>query len=41
LARHQRPRYIAVVPGFDRTPSQRIMKHRLSRATDDGWDRLA
>lgn len=41
LARHQLPRYIAMVPGFERTPSQRIMKHRLSRRTDDGWDRLA
>ena len=39
LGRHQRPRYIAVVEGFERTPSQRIMKHRLSRATDDAWDR--
>jgi crotonobetaine/carnitine-CoA ligase len=38
LARHQRPRYIAVVEGFERTPSQRIMKHRLSRATEDAWD---
>lgn len=41
LARHQRPRYIAVVEGFERTPSQRIMKHRLSRGTDDAWDRMA
>ncbi len=41
LARHQRPRYIAVVEAFERTPSQRIMKHRLSRATDDSWDRNA
>ena len=41
LARHQLPRYIAVVPGFERTPSQRIMKHRLSRRTDDCWDRMA
>jgi crotonobetaine/carnitine-CoA ligase len=41
LARHQLPRYIAIVPGFERTPSQRIMKHRLSRRTDDCWDRFA
>ncbi|WP_203072823.1 AMP-binding protein [Falsiroseomonas ponticola] len=41
LARHQRPRYIAVVEGFERTPSQRIMKHRLPRTTDDAWDRVA
>jgi crotonobetaine/carnitine-CoA ligase len=41
LARHQRPRYIALVPGFARTPSQRIMKHLLSPRRDDCWDRLA
>jgi crotonobetaine/carnitine-CoA ligase len=38
LARYQRPRYIAVVDEFERTPSQRIMKHKLSRRTDDAWD---
>jgi carnitine-CoA ligase len=38
LARHQRPRYIAVVEAFERTPSARIMKHTLSRRTDDCWD---
>jgi carnitine-CoA ligase len=41
LAPYQNPRYIAVVPEFERTPSQRIMKHRLSRETRDCWDRLA
>lgn len=41
LAPYQNPRYIAVVSEFERTPSQRIMKHRLSRATKDSWDRLA
>jgi crotonobetaine/carnitine-CoA ligase len=41
LARYQLPRYIALVHGFERTPSQRIMKHRLSRGVDDCWDRLA
>ncbi len=40
LAPYQNPRYIAVVAGFERTPSQRIMKHKLSRALDDCWDRL-
>jgi carnitine-CoA ligase len=40
LAPYQNPRYIAIVAGFERTPSQRIMKHKLSRALDDCWDRL-
>jgi crotonobetaine/carnitine-CoA ligase len=40
LAPFQNPRYIAVVASFERTPSQRIMKHKLSRALDDCWDRL-
>jgi carnitine-CoA ligase len=38
LARYQRPRYIAVLDAFQRTPSARIMKHVLSRRTDDCWD---
>ncbi|HEY7085800.1 MAG TPA: AMP-binding protein [Hyphomicrobiaceae bacterium] len=38
LARFQRPRYIAIVDQFERTPSQRIVKHTLSRRTDDAWD---
>jgi crotonobetaine/carnitine-CoA ligase len=38
LARYQQPRYIAVVHEFERTPSQRIMKHKLSKRTDDAWD---
>jgi crotonobetaine/carnitine-CoA ligase len=38
LARFQRPRYITIVDQFERTPSQRIMKHKLSRRTDDAWD---
>jgi crotonobetaine/carnitine-CoA ligase len=41
LARYQRPRYIAIVEEFERTPSQRIMRHRLSTGTDDAWDALA
>jgi len=40
LARYQNPRYIAIVDEFERTPSQRIMKHRLSRDVDACWDRL-
>jgi crotonobetaine/carnitine-CoA ligase len=39
LAPYQLPRYIAVVDEFERTPSQRIMKHRLSKSTEDVWDR--
>lgn len=41
LAAFQVPRYIAFVNAFDRTPSQRIMKHRLPGSTDDCWDRMA
>ena len=41
LARYQQPRYIAIVEAFERTPSQRIMKHKLSKRTDDAWDALA
>jgi crotonobetaine/carnitine-CoA ligase len=41
LARYQRPRYIAIVEEFERTPSQRIMKHELSKRTDDAWDAVA
>lgn len=41
LASYQNPRYIAVVDEFERTPSQRIMKHMLSRNFTDCWDRLA
>ena len=40
LASYQRPRYIAIVTEFERTPSQRIMKHALSKSTTDAWDRL-
>ena len=38
LARHQRPRYVAFIDVFERTASQRIMKHKLSRRTDDCCD---
>lgn len=41
LAPYQNPRYLAIVQEFERTPSLRIMKHRLSKARDDCWDRLA
>jgi crotonobetaine/carnitine-CoA ligase len=41
LARYQRPRYIAILEAFERTPSARIMKHTLSRRTDDCWDLAA
>lgn len=39
LAPYQTPRYLAVVEDFERTPSQRIMKHRLPRETVGAWDR--
>jgi len=41
LARYQRPRYIVIVDDFERTPSQRIVKHKLSQRTDDAWDAAA
>jgi crotonobetaine/carnitine-CoA ligase len=41
LAAYQRPRYIAIIADFERTPSQRIMKHRLPKDTGDAWDRQA
>lgn len=37
LASYQQPRFIALVEEFSRTPSQRIMKHRLSPALDGCW----
>lgn len=41
LAPYQNPRYIALVDDFERTASQRIMKHKLSVRLDDCWDRMA
>lgn len=41
LAPYQNPRYIAVVDEFERTASQRIMKHRLPTSRDDCFDRMA
>ncbi|NKC29876.1 AMP-binding protein [Falsiroseomonas selenitidurans] len=38
LARHQLPRYLALVEDFARTPSQRIRKFALPRTTADGFD---
>lgn len=39
LAAYQNPRYIDFVDGFERTPSERIMKHRLDRDISKTWDR--
>ena len=39
LAPYQNPRYIKMVADFERTPSQRIMKHRLPRSLEDAWER--
>ena len=39
LAPHQLPRHIAFVPGFERTPSQRIMKHTLDATPAGDWTR--
>ncbi|MGI9413800.1 MAG: AMP-binding protein [Hyphomicrobiales bacterium] len=41
LAAYQNPRYIAVVEEFERTPSQRIMKHKLSTETAGVWQRAS
>lgn len=41
LAPYQNPRYIAFVDEFERTASQRIMKHKLSTSRDDCFDRMA
>jgi len=37
LAAFQLPRYIALVDGFPRTASERIMKHQLDRGLDGCW----
>lgn len=39
MARFQVPRFVAQVDAFPKTPTQRIMKHQLSRSTHDCWDR--
>jgi crotonobetaine/carnitine-CoA ligase len=41
LAPYQNPRYISIVEGFERTPSERIVKRNLPRDTTGCWDRLA
>ena len=38
LAPHQRPRYIALMADFPRTPSQRIQKHLLPKQPDGRWE---
>jgi crotonobetaine/carnitine-CoA ligase len=38
VGKHQRPRYIAFIDGFQYTPSQRLIKHVLSRQLDDCHD---
>lgn len=39
LAPHQLPRHIAFIPAFERTPSQRIMKHKLDATPAGDWTR--
>ena len=41
LAPYQNPRYLALIEAFERTSSQRIMKHRLSAAPERCFDQLA
>jgi crotonobetaine/carnitine-CoA ligase len=41
LAPYQNPRYIVMVDDFERTASQRIMKHKLATPTAAAWDRMA
>lgn len=41
VAPYQMPRYIQLVSEFDRTPSERIMKHKLTWDPAQCWDRLA
>lgn len=39
LAPYQNPRYVAFVSSFERTPSERIMKHKLDKSVEATWDR--
>jgi len=41
LAPYQNPRYIVIVDDFERTASQRIMKHKLAAHRAAAWDRMA
>jgi crotonobetaine/carnitine-CoA ligase len=38
LGKHQQPRYIALIDEFHYTPSERLVKHVLSRRLDDCID---
>jgi len=40
LAAYQNPRYIVMVDDFERTASQRIMKHKLAALPVVAWDRM-
>jgi carnitine-CoA ligase len=40
LAPYQNPRYIVMVDEFERTASQRIMKHKLAAQSAATWDRM-
>jgi crotonobetaine/carnitine-CoA ligase len=41
LAPYQNPRYIAMIDDFERTASQRVMKHKLAASTAAAFDRMA
>ena len=41
LAPYQNPRYVVMVDEFERTASQRIMKHRLAALAAAAFDRMA
>jgi crotonobetaine/carnitine-CoA ligase len=41
LAPYQNPRYIVMIDDFERTASQRIMKHKLAASTAAAFDRMA
>jgi carnitine-CoA ligase len=41
LAPYQNPRFIVMVDDFERTASQRIMKHKLAAHLAVAWDRMA
>jgi crotonobetaine/carnitine-CoA ligase len=41
LAPYQNPRYIVMLDEFERTASQRIMKHKLAVLPAEAWDRRA
>jgi crotonobetaine/carnitine-CoA ligase len=41
LAPYQNPRFIVMLDEFERTASQRIMKHKLAAVAAEAWDRSA